>query len=103
MVAGRVPVILGDGVQSRDFTFIENVVTANLLVAKAPATKVAGRVFNIAGGQSISLLQLVAELNRLTRQSLKPRFEAARAGEVRSSPAGLRAARQVLGVWCNLP
>jgi nucleoside-diphosphate-sugar epimerase len=103
MLAGEAPVIFGDGLQSRYFTFIENVVTANLLVAKAPATKVAGRVFNVAGGQSISLLQLVAELNRLTGQSLKPRFEPARAGDVRSSRADISAARKVLGFRCNVP
>ena len=103
MLAGEAPVIFGDGLQSRDFTFIENVVTANLLVAKAPATKVAGRVFNVAGGQSISLLQLVAELNRLTGQSLKPRFEPARAGDVRSSRADMSAARRALGFRCHVP
>jgi len=103
MLAGRAPVIFGDGLQSRDFTFIENVVTANLLVAKAPAAKVAGRVFNVAGGQSISLLQLVAQLNRLTSQSLKPRFEPARAGDVRSSRADMSAARRALGFRCHVP
>ena len=55
MLAGQAPVIFGDGLQSRDFTYIENVVQANLLAVEAPAEKVAGRVFNIAGGQSISL------------------------------------------------
>src|SRR6185437_809344 len=74
MLAGKAPVIFGDGLQSRDFTFIENVVSANLLAAEAPAA-VAGRVFNVAGGQSISLLQLVAELNQLTGQNLKPQLE----------------------------
>ncbi len=103
MLAGRAPVIFGDGLQSRDFTFIENVVTANLLAAKAPAAKVAGRVFNVAGGQSISLVQLVAQLNRLTGQSLKPRFEPARAGDVRSSRADVSAARKALGFCCHIP
>lgn len=97
MLAGRAPVIYGDGGQSRDFTYIENVVQANLLAAEAPAVKAAGRVFNIAGGQSISLLQLVAELNRLTGQSLKPLFEPPRAGDVRSSLADIAAAQQTLG------
>jgi UDP-glucose 4-epimerase len=97
MLAGKAPLIYGDGQQSRDFTYIENVVRANLLAAEAPAEKVAGRVFNIAGGQSISLLQLVAELNRLTGQSLKPVFEPPRVGDVKSSLADVTAAREALG------
>jgi UDP-glucose 4-epimerase len=97
MLAGRAPVIFGDGRQSRDFTYIENVVRANLLAAEAPAEKVAGRVFNIAAGQSISLLQLVAELNRSTGQALAPVFEPPRAGDVRNSLADITAAQQALG------
>lgn len=102
MLAGSAPVIYGDGLQSRDFTFIENVVAANLLAAGAPAEKVAGKVFNIAGGQGVSLLQLLSELNRLTGQKLKPRFEAARAGDVRSSKADIRAAQNELGFRCRV-
>jgi nucleoside-diphosphate-sugar epimerase len=97
MLEGKAPLIYGDGQQSRDFTYIENVVRANLLAVEAPAEKVAGRVFNIAGGQSISLLQLVTELNRLTGQSLKPVFEPPRAGDVKSSLADVTAAREALG------
>jgi nucleoside-diphosphate-sugar epimerase len=95
MLAGKAPVIYGDGLQARDFTFIENVVQANLLAAEAGGA--AGKVFNVAGGQSISLLQLVAELNRLTGQSLKPQFEPARVGDVRSSLADISAAQRGLG------
>lgn len=102
LLAGQAPLIYGDGLQSRDFTFIENVVQANLLAAEAPAEKVAGKVFNIAGGQSISLLDLVAELNRLTGQSLKPRFEPARTGDVRSSRADITAAQRALGYQCQV-
>src|SRR5262249_32644700 len=91
------PVIFGDGTQARDFTYIENVVQGNLLAAEAPLEKVAGRVFNIAGGQSISLLQLVADLNGLTNQSLKPRFEPPRVGDVHSSLADISAAQAALG------
>lgn len=97
MLAGKEPIIFGDGLQARDFTYIENVVRANLLAAEAPAEKVAGKIFNVAGGQSISLLDLVAELNRLTGQNLKPRFEPPRAGDVRSSMADLSAAKEGLG------
>jgi UDP-glucose 4-epimerase len=97
MLAGQPPVIFGDGQQSRDFTYIENVVHANLLAAEAAPERVAGKVFNIAGGQSISLLQLVAELNRLTGQWLAPLFEPPRAGDVRSSLADVTAAQRALG------
>jgi nucleoside-diphosphate-sugar epimerase len=95
MLAGQAPVIYGDGRQSRDFTYIENVVQANLLAAEAH--NAVGKVFNIAGGQSISLLQLVEELNRLTGQSLKPQFEPIRVGDVRSSLADISAAQRDLG------
>jgi len=97
MLEGKSPVIYGTGQQSRDFTFVENVVTANLLAAEAPAEQVAGRVFNVGGGQSISILQLVDELNRLTGQKLQPRFEAARAGDVLHSRADLTAIQRALG------
>lgn len=87
--------VFGDGQQTRDFVYVENVVQANLLVAEAPVEAVAGRFFNIAGGESISLLQLVEELARQTGRSLPPRFEPARAGDVRHSSADLAAARAI--------
>jgi UDP-glucose 4-epimerase len=97
LLRGEAPVIFGDGQQSRDFTFVSNAVTANLLAAEAPATRVAGKVFNVAAGESISLLQLVAELNRQTKQQLQPRFEPLRAGDVRFSRADISAATVALG------
>ena len=100
MLAGKTPVIYGDGLQARDFTFIENVVSANLLAAEASG--VAGKVFNVAGGQSISLLQLVAELNQLTGQSLQPQLEPPRVGDVRSSMADISAAQRELGYACKV-
>lgn len=103
MLSGEQPVIYGDGLQSRDFTYVEDVVRANLLAADAPAERVGGKVLNIAGGQSISLLDLVDELNRMTGRSLKPRFEAARAGDVRSSRADITAAQNALGYQCLTP
>ncbi len=97
MLHGEAPVIFGDGQQSRDFTFVSNVITANLLAAEAAAERVAGKVFNIATGQSVTLLQLVAALNRLTSQQLQPRFEPPRPGDVRASRADISAARRHLG------
>lgn len=94
---GERPTIFGDGTQSRDFTFVENVVAANLLAAEAPDEKVAGKVFNCAMGGSVSLLDLVAELNRLTSQSLEPKFEAPRAGDILHSKADITAIQSTLG------
>jgi UDP-glucose 4-epimerase len=97
MLAGKTPMIFGDGKQSRDFVAIRNVVEANLLGAEAPGNMVAGQVFNIGTGSSINLLDLVDELNRQTKQNLKPNFAAARAGDVRNSQADISAARTQLG------
>lgn len=97
MLKGETPVIYGDGLQSRDFTYIDNVVKANLLAAEAPAENVAGRVFNAATGHSITLLDLVHDLNDLTGQSIQPRFEPGRAGDVRSSLADNSAAEKAFG------
>jgi UDP-glucose 4-epimerase len=97
MLNRQPPVIFGDGQQTRDFTYVANVVEANLLAAEAPAEKVAGQVFNVATGQSISLLQLISELNHLTAQSLLPRFEPVRSGDVRHSAADIQRLKQALG------
>ncbi|HEY1173792.1 MAG TPA: SDR family oxidoreductase [Verrucomicrobiae bacterium] len=97
MLKGETPVIYGDGLQSRDFTYIDNVVRANLLAAEAPAEKVAGGVFNAATGHSVTLLDLVRDLNDLTGQSIQPRFESGRAGDVRSSLADNSAAEKAFG------
>jgi UDP-glucose 4-epimerase len=97
MLKGEAPTIFGDGLQSRDFAYIDNVVAANLLAAEQPSEKVAGRVFNIAGGVSVTLLDLVEELNRLTGQSLQPQHQPAREGDIRDSAADLTVARRDLG------
>ncbi len=97
MLKGERPLVFGDGLQARDFTYVDNAVSANLLAAEAPAEKVAGRFFNTAAGESISLLQLIAELNRLTGQNLEPEFQPPRVGDVRNSLADISAAREALG------
>ena len=97
MLENKPPVVFGDGRQSRDFVHVDNIVAANLQAAEAPAEKVAGKVFNLGGGESIDLLQLVAELNRLTQQELSPRFEPTRAGDVRFSRGDLTAVCRALG------
>jgi len=93
MLEGKEPVIFGDGSQARDFTFVDNAVSANLLAAEAPAEKAAGKVFNVAAGHSIDLIRLVKDINLLTGQQLQPRFEPARAGDVLHSLADISAAR----------
>ncbi|MDA1276630.1 MAG: SDR family NAD(P)-dependent oxidoreductase [Verrucomicrobia bacterium] len=97
MLQNQRPRIFGDGLQSRDFVFVENVVAANLLAASAASGKVAGKFFNVGGGNSITLLQLVAELNRLTGQNLAPQFEPPRMGDVRASQADITEAKTGFG------
>lgn len=94
MLAGDRPTIFGDGRQSRDFTYIENVVQGNLLAAAAEG--VAGRVFNVACGTQYSLLDLVDTLNELLGTKIKPEFAPPRAGDVYESLADITAARTEL-------
>jgi UDP-glucose 4-epimerase len=95
LLSGRRPTIFGDGQQSRDFTYVQNVVEGNLLAAEAP--HVAGRVFNVAMGQSINLLHLIAVLNRFLKTNVQPEFAPPRAGDVRDSLADITQARAMLG------
>jgi UDP-glucose 4-epimerase len=91
MLAGKQPTIFGDGHQSRDFTYVSNVVQGNLLAADAPG--VSGRMFNLANGRSTSLLDLMAALNMLLGMSISPRHEPPRVGDVRESLADITQAR----------
>jgi len=95
MLAGRQPTIYGDGRQSRDFTYVANVVHANLLAAERPG--VAGRVFNVGNGRSTDLLVLLESLNRLLGTQVKPIFAPARPGDVRESLADITQTRALLG------
>lgn len=97
MLAGEQPTIHGDGEQSRDFTYIENVVNGNLLAATAPAEKVAGQVINLATGSRISLNEVFKILCKLTGYSGAPAYGPARGGDVRHSLADIRLAEQLLG------
>ncbi|MGD9127272.1 MAG: SDR family oxidoreductase [Planctomycetia bacterium] len=94
MLEGRQPVVYGDGLQSRDFTFVENVVRANLLAADAP--DVAGRVFNCANGKTTDLLTLVRLLNELLGTKIEPKFDPPRVGDIRDSLADITEARKWL-------
>ncbi len=95
LLKGQPPVIFGDGEQSRDFCFIENVVNANMLAAEAPA--VHGEVVNVACGERTTLNQIAADLNQLLGTNLKPKYEGPRAGDVRHSLADITETRRVLG------
>lgn len=89
------PVIYGDGEQSRDFTYIANVVEANLRAAEA--ADASGGMMNIGIGQRITLNQLLAELQKIIGTNLTPRYEAIRAGDVRHSLADISQAEKLLG------
>jgi UDP-glucose 4-epimerase len=95
MLAGEPPVIYGDGKQSRDFTFVHNVVQANL--AAATADGVGGRAFNAAMGRSYSLLELVDALNQILGTKFQPLFEPVRIGDVRDSLADVSSIQRELG------
>jgi nucleoside-diphosphate-sugar epimerase len=94
MLAGNPPTIFGDGNQSRDFTFIDNVVHGNLLALKAPDA--AGEVMNLAIGGSVSLLQLVEKINTQLGTSLAPVHDEARKGDIKYSRADVAKATDLL-------
>ncbi|RME75309.1 MAG: SDR family oxidoreductase [Planctomycetota bacterium] len=96
MKAGRAPTIFGDGLQSRDFAHVDNVVHANLLAGTSPAA-CSGRVYNIACGGRVSLLELVEKLNEVLGTRIEPEFAPPRPGDVKHSQADITRAREELG------
>jgi len=95
LLNGKAPVVYGDGLQSRDFTYVDNVVNANLLASEAEG--IAGRAFNVACGGRYTLLELLARLKEILGSDIEPVHEAARAGDVRDSQASIEAAEQGFG------
>lgn len=95
MSAGERPTIFGDGLQSRDFTYVANAVDAVVRAATAPTAN--GNVYNVGNGGTINLLTLVSELNRLLGTALEPIHAAPRSGDVRLSQADISRARKDLG------
>jgi UDP-glucose 4-epimerase len=91
------PEVHGDGLQSRDFTYITDVVAANIAAAHAPAEECSGRAYNIAGGQAYSLLDLLGILGELLEVEVAPRHGAPRAGDVRHTRADISASQRDLG------
>ncbi len=96
MLRGESPLIYGDGTQSRDFTFVENVVQANLLACKVKKFPVSGQVFNIACGKAITLNDLVDTINQALATNIKPEYTDKRPGEVLHSLANVGKANQFL-------
>jgi len=95
ILSGRRPVIFGDGLQSRDFTYVDNVVEANLLASEAEAA--AGKFFNVACGGRYTLLDLLSKIKEALKSDIEPVHESPRPGDVRDSQASIDAAKSVLG------
>lgn len=95
MLRGEAPIIYGDGLQSRDFTYVDNVVHGNLLALRAP--KAAGQMMNLATGGRISLLDLVNRLNVILGTDIQPVHEPARTGDIKHSRASVTKAGELLG------
>ncbi len=93
---GTRPIVYGDGEQTRDFCFIENVVSANLLAASTP-NKLSGQVVNIACGERISLNQLIRTIGEVVGKKLEPDYRDPRPGDVRDSLASIDAAKALIG------
>ncbi|HEX3105586.1 MAG TPA: SDR family oxidoreductase [Terriglobales bacterium] len=96
MLNGEAPTIFGDGAQSRDFTYIQNAVDANLLAIKAPASQAAGQIFNVATGKRADLNQAFQLLKKITGYTGDVKYAASRSGDVKHSLADLSRAEKHL-------
>ena len=94
MLAGQAPTVFGDGSTSRDFVYIDNVVSANLLAAKAPAANVSGKVFNVATGRRTTLIEAYEEIKRITGYTGSINFAPEREGDIKHSLADISLATQ---------
>jgi UDP-glucose 4-epimerase len=101
LLGGRRPVIYGDGRQSRDFTYVENVVRGNLLALRFREAR--GQVMNLATGRRVTLIELLRVLGRLTGKRVQAELRPARAGDVRHSHADIRLAQRLLGYRPQVP
>jgi len=89
------PLVYGDGEQTRDFTFVENAVQANLLACEAPGAF--GKVFNVGTGSRVSLNHTLELLRKISGKNLQAKYEPPRDGDIRDSQAEIRSARDILG------
>ncbi len=97
MLRGEQPSIYGDGQQSRDFTYIENAVEANLLACHAPASQAAGKVFNVATGRRVTLNETFQLLRGMTSYKGQPNYAPERGGDIKHSLADISQAEKNLG------
>lgn len=97
MLGGEQPTIFGDGEQSRDFTYIDNAVDANLLACRAPAGKAAGQVFNTATGRRVTLNETFQLLQGMTAYQGQPKYGPERGGDIKHSLADISKAESALG------
>jgi len=95
ILKGQPPTVYGDGQQSRDFTYIDNVVHANLLAARAKRT--AGEVVNIACGEAVTVNEIISMINVMTHNNVKPKYEPTRPGDVKHSLADISLAKELIG------
>jgi len=95
LASGRQPTVYGDGLQSRDFTFVENVIEANLRASAAPK-EATGQVYNVACGERFTLLDLLREIGKILNKKPQPVLEPARPGDVKHSLADISRARESL-------
>ncbi len=95
------PTIYGDGEQSRDFTYIDNVVEANLLAARAEHT--AGEVINIACGEAVTVNEIIALINQLVGKNIKPTYTDPRPGDVKHSLADITLAKKLIDYKTKVP
>ncbi len=101
LLEGKAPVIFGDGEQSRDFTYIDNVVNANLLACKAP--KAAGQMMNLACGDRMTLNELAKNLQDILQIDIDPVYEPPRAGDIKHSLSDITKAKELLGFEVAVP
>ena len=101
MLEGTQPTIFGDGEQSRDFTYIDNVVNANLLACKAP--KAAGHMMNLACGDRMTLNELVKHLQKILGVNIEALYEPPRAGDIKHSLSDIAKAKELLGFEVAVP
>jgi UDP-glucose 4-epimerase len=97
MLRGEQPAIYGDGEQSRDFTYIDNAVEANLLACHAPASEAAGKVFNVATGTRVTLNETFQLLRGMTSYAGQPNYGPERGGDIKHSLADISLAEKLLG------
>jgi nucleoside-diphosphate-sugar epimerase len=97
MLRGEQPSIYGDGEQSRDFTYIDNAVDANLLACNAPAAQAAGKVFNVATGRRVTLNETFQLLRGMTSYKGQPNYGPERGGDIKHSLADISQAEKFLG------